>query len=281
MHRDEKKYRIAGDLELTVCIKENKFGIPSEALFGIAARKNKKRGFLFVSKVLGKHIPVHPQIPRIGGHILAHLFMMEIEKRGLQGTDILAKALSNKDFIPEAVSIIESTRIELDEPTLFIGFGETATGLGHAMYSAFSKGTGFIHTTRDFIKELNSAFNFQEEHSHAVLHLCYALEKGFFDKFSRVVLVDDEITTGKTALNLIRALNSKYPGKKYVIASLLDWRTEEHISNYESLKKELDIKLDTIALVEGCIEYQGGFENCTESSLTEVHSSDKIGRAHV
>lgn len=37
----------------------------------MAARKNIKRGFLFVSKVLGKHIPVQPLIPLIGGGILA------------------------------------------------------------------------------------------------------------------------------------------------------------------------------------------------------------------
>ena len=34
------------------------------ALFGIAERRNPKRAFLFVSKVLGRHIPVEPEIMR-------------------------------------------------------------------------------------------------------------------------------------------------------------------------------------------------------------------------
>ena len=270
MYNEKKKFSIAGDLELEVRIKENKFEIPLTVLFGTAARKNKKRGFLFVSKVLGKHIPVHPQIPQIGGHILAHLFMTEIEKKSIQGTHVLIKALSQQEYIPEAVSVMEAARLEASEPTLFIGFAETATGLGHAMFSAFKKGAGFIHTTRDTIKELKSVFDFQEEHSHATFHQCYSLENDFFNKFSRIVLVDDEITTGKTALNLIRALNNEFPGKKYVIASLLDWRTDEHIASFTSLKNELGIELDVVSLVKGDIKYQGSFENLAEEQLTHV-----------
>ena len=34
---------------------------PLDALFDIAERKNPKRSFLFVSKVLGRHIPVAPR----------------------------------------------------------------------------------------------------------------------------------------------------------------------------------------------------------------------------
>ena len=39
-----------------------------------------------------------------------------------------------------------------------------------------------------------------------------------------VVLVDDEITTGKTALNIIRQIQERFPKKEYVLASLLDWQ---------------------------------------------------------
>ncbi|MEN9866761.1 MAG: hypothetical protein RL748_2351, partial [Pseudomonadota bacterium] len=34
---------------------------PPDTLLGFAARANAKRGFLFVSRVLGKHWPVRPQ----------------------------------------------------------------------------------------------------------------------------------------------------------------------------------------------------------------------------
>ena len=266
----KKTFKIAGDLELEVDVRENEFGIPLEALFSTAARRNKKRGFLFVSKVIGKHTPVHPQIPRLGGHVLAHLFMKEVEKKSVHGTELLVKAICDWEFIPEAVSIIEASNFVPSEPTLFIGFAETATGLGHAMFSAFSEGAAFIHTTRDNLKELRSVFDFEEEHSHATTHFCYTLEQNFFEKFSRIVLVDDEATTGKTSLNLIQALNSKYPGKKYVIASLLDWRTDEHISAYEKLENELGIKIDTISLVRGIIKHKGSVEQIVLEEKAEV-----------
>ena len=38
--------------------------IALDQLCGFAARRNPKRGFLFVSKVLGKHIPVRPSLMR-------------------------------------------------------------------------------------------------------------------------------------------------------------------------------------------------------------------------
>ncbi|TXR27968.1 phosphoribosyltransferase, partial [Ectopseudomonas mendocina] len=34
--------------------------LPPANLFGFAERRNPKRAFLFVSKVLGRHIPVRP-----------------------------------------------------------------------------------------------------------------------------------------------------------------------------------------------------------------------------
>ena len=37
---------------------------PLTDLFDIAERRNPKRAFLFVSKVLGRHIPVSPQVMR-------------------------------------------------------------------------------------------------------------------------------------------------------------------------------------------------------------------------
>ena len=56
-------------------------------------------------------------------------------------------------------------------------------------------------------------------------HYCYAIDPALFENDDMVVLVDDEITTGKSALNFIRAIQSKYPRKKYGVVSLLDWRS--------------------------------------------------------
>ena len=45
------------DIEVTA----NPYQLPLEEFFTMAARINKKRSFLFVSKVLGKHLPINPQ----------------------------------------------------------------------------------------------------------------------------------------------------------------------------------------------------------------------------
>ncbi|MCP5843002.1 phosphoribosyltransferase domain-containing protein, partial [Klebsiella pneumoniae] len=68
-------------------------------LFEIAERRNPKRAFLFVSKVLGRHIPVAPEKMRAVYRQLA------------------------EQFPPLS-----------DGPVLFIGMAETAVGLGAGVF---------------------------------------------------------------------------------------------------------------------------------------------------
>ncbi|QTR49372.1 phosphoribosyltransferase domain-containing protein [Candidatus Thiothrix anitrata] len=56
-----------GTLNLTI---ESGTHSPDE-LFGFAQRRNPKRAFLFVSKVLGRHIPVSPAVMRNATDTLA------------------------------------------------------------------------------------------------------------------------------------------------------------------------------------------------------------------
>lgn len=62
------------------------------------------------------------------------------------------------DATPNVVATLkEGTRLEnrmdgyvkLDETTLFIGFAETATALGHAVFNTFQSNAIYIHTTRE------------------------------------------------------------------------------------------------------------------------------------
>ncbi|QUH21961.1 phosphoribosyltransferase family protein [Alkaliphilus sp. B6464] len=251
---NKMELNIVSDLKIKLTIKENKFNIPLESLFSIASRINPKRSFLFVSKLLGKHLAIKPQIPLVTGALLSDIMLDEIDGISPFNRDLLVKSLSNEKYLSDAIDETYKYTIIPSKPTLFIGFAETATGLGHSMFSIFRDNAAFIHTTRDELKGLKSSFNFEEEHSHATSHLCYALEQDFFNKYKRIVLVDDEMTTGKTSLNLIRALNNKYPGKEYIVASILDWRNDEQINDYFEFEKELNIKISTISLLQGEIE---------------------------
>lgn len=60
------------ELIMKINIKENIYGIDSEELFSIGYRNNNsKRNFLFISKVLGKHIEVRPDVCKVMGLLLA------------------------------------------------------------------------------------------------------------------------------------------------------------------------------------------------------------------
>jgi len=249
-------YNLKGQ-RVTVTLTNNPFDFSPETLFSLAARKNKKRGFLFVSKVLGKHVPVDPFVPLLAGAALAVQFLRRIHEVDHADTLAIIQALkSNEDTQKVYETVINRSHIALSDKTLFIGFAETATGLGHAVFSLFDKAY-YLHTTREQIPLLASELNFKEEHSHAVNHRCYLLDAELIKTPKTIILVDDEITTGKTALNIIRAIHAKFPKTNYVVLSLLDWRTAEDRADFRKLEQQLDIKILTTSLVEGEIAVSG------------------------
>lgn len=151
--------------------------IEPHSLFGFAERRNPKRAFLFVSRVLGRHIPVRPSIMQASYETLA------------------AK-------IPA----------DLPGPVLVIGMAETAVGLGAGVHRAYSKtrpDTVYMVSTRHPVgTELFTRF--EEEHSHASAHLIHQPTdldvREMMLNARSLVLVDDEASTGKTFINLHRAL---------------------------------------------------------------------------
>ncbi|WNS47028.1 phosphoribosyltransferase family protein [Paenibacillus sp. MMS20-IR301] len=229
----------------------------------MAARINKKRSFLFVSKVLGKHIPVNPYTPLLSGAALALLLYLEMSEDAADREmmdklmDQAVHGLIHPEYAEEAYRDLLAACLVLPRPVLFIGFAETATALGHSMYNMFARGASYIHTTREHIPELESVVTFEEEHSHAVDHLCYALNSKLLSGTEPVVLVDDEITTGNTAINTIRDIQSKFPRREYVVASLLDWRSAGNIQAYRELEQELGIRITALSLLQGHIEVKG------------------------
>ena len=151
--------------------------IAPDSLFGFAERRNPKRAFLFVSRVLGRHIPVRPSVMLKSFADLAHK-------------------------IPA----------DLPGPVLVIGMAETAVGLGAGVHRAYSQTRPdalYLVSTRHPTGTPLFA-RFEEEHSHASAHLLHLptdpeLQEMMLNARS-LVLVDDEASTGKTFINLYRAL---------------------------------------------------------------------------
>ena len=166
--------------ELTLQVDEARFAL--DDLIGYAARANAKRGFLFLSKVLGKHWPVTPAA------------MQAIH------TDLAAQ-------IPQG----------LPGPVVFIAMAETAVGLGQGVFEAWLKAHPgseglFIHSSRYRVGEI-PFFEFEESHSHAprqFLHLSDNASAVFAHARS-LVLIDDEASTGNTFANLIEVCRARYP----------------------------------------------------------------------
>lgn len=163
---------------------------------------NSKRAYLLVNPLQGKHLPVSPQ---------AALKMMQ--------------------------TLGERLAEEFPEPTLLIGFAETATAVGAMAASCFESDSIYIHTTREPLPE-GSAILFQEEHSHAVEQALYCREmESWLDEVGRVIFIDDELSTGKTLLNMVEQLAGCFPAlrkKKLVAASILNRLTPENEARLEA-----------------------------------------------
>jgi hypothetical protein len=142
-----------------------------------------------------------------------------------------------------------------------VGFAETATGLGHAVASVAGADGGsapYVHTTRRPAPSGARVLQFLEEHSHATDQTLALLPDGLVGQATLaddvpLVLVDDEISTGTTAINAIRALHAVWPRSRYVVASLLDSRTPEQHRRMTDVGRELGAQITSVALLGGTV----------------------------
>ena len=182
-----------------------------ENFIKIAKRENnKKRNYLVINALQGKHIPVKPS---------------------------------------EAFSMFEELALKIkkryqNENLLLIGFAETATAIGAAVASYCN--TLYMHTTREILENVKFIY-FSEQHSHATEQKIVQDDiDNIKDKIDRIVFVEDEVTTGKTILNIIDILNKCYPQiKQYAVASLLNGMNDEAIYLYKQRGIDLNYIVKT------------------------------------
>ncbi|RDI45936.1 phosphoribosyltransferase-like predicted ribonucleoside biosynthesis protein [Falsibacillus pallidus] len=248
-------YNIIDGLQMNITITENPYDLNPDSLFQMAARINKKRGFLFVSKVLGKHIPVQPATALAVGALLADRYIHLHHQRNHPLRNALIQSVNSGIGDPSLLPKLKETKLELPERTLFIGFAETATALGHSMFNCFQNAV-YFHTTREEISYMDSVINFEEEHSHATSHRCY-IKPSIVENNHPVVLVDDEMTTGKTALNIIESIHELHPRKHYTVVSILDWRSRAQKEKFREMEKKLGIEITEVSLLSGEIVPEG------------------------
>ncbi|MDN6276124.1 phosphoribosyltransferase domain-containing protein [Psychrobacter sp.] len=172
-----------------------------EDLLGFAQRINPKRAFLFVSKVLGRHIPVAPSTMRQAFTNLANL-------------------------IPS----------NLSEPILVVGMAETAVGLSAGVHQALQTrypNALLLNSTRHAQHSDDDSdmllTTFSEDHSHASQHLIYqsadSKTQAQLLACKTLIMVDDEASTGNTCVNVVTAL--RHAGltqlEQVHLTTLVDW----------------------------------------------------------
>ena len=223
---------------------------PVEELLTFACRQNPKRSFMLVSKVLGRYLPTKPNVMR-------------------EVYDSLSHSLGD------------------DKLTYVVSLAEAATGLGAGVADSLARGQQenvyFQHTTRH---KLNRPlwFSLDEAHSHAVDHMFYAPKNALLEGITqskRLVIVDDEITTGRTIKLLItRLLKYVINIEEIVIISLVNL-----IDKKQSLSiKDFNIPIRYVSLMEAQISivkkdnFKPELPENVDTELCEALSSDKLGR---
>lgn len=269
------EYEVLDTYKANVTTNENPYNFEQHQLFDMALRINKKRRFLFVSQVLGKHLAVEPEIPILTGHLLAYRFNEQRFQLRDPFADEVAEAIQKKQNLQEVLKKSRARKIAV-QPTTVIGFAETATALGHGFFEKLAGDVCYLHTTREHLVEQEPVICFEEEHSHATSHRVYA-ERSMFARTTDIILVDDEMTTGKTNGNIIRDIHAKYPHlKTFTLVSILDFRTEQYQKNMADLANELQIEIHCVSLLTGQFTIEETAQLFTENNAEESYVSEEF-----
>jgi hypothetical protein len=229
--------------------------VPVQSLVGLALRINPRRAQLLVSTVLAKHVPTVPAVAVVAGELLGLLVAASLDCAPADTSPHtrFARLLEGQEEsgLAQLRAVVGRRRSE-HPAVVTIGYAETATGLGQLVAGAI--GSPYLHSTRHVAVSGAPSFGFEEEHSHASSHRLLPSRGAWLHEGGTVVLVDDEISTGTTIVNTIRTLQGVRPQSSWVVAALVDLRSEADRSRFDALAAELGTRIDVVALGRGSVE---------------------------
>lgn len=222
----------------------------AENVLTLAKRfNNPKRSYLLVNPLQAKHIPVSP-------------------KKALDMMRTLGDKLLEK----------------YPKTNVVIGFAETATAIGAAVAERFPDCL-YIHTTREDLA--GERVEFLEEHSHAAEQLLYTEKlRARLTDAEDIIFVDDELSTGKTLLNIARQLRTEFPelqNKRFTAASIISRLSPENeaLLGENSIVTECLVRLPLEDLTEKAAGFDISEAEPLHTNLPRVDYKEiKIPRIH-
>jgi adenine/guanine phosphoribosyltransferase-like PRPP-binding protein len=224
------------------------------AITGMALRNNPKRAHLLVSKVLGKHYPQSPAIIDGAAQILAHKVHARIEPvADATILPFLVEELARGLASPDETDILHAELPAVTVPLVVVGYAEAAASLGASVAEKLH--AYYLSSTRYPAQGAARFGAFEEEHSHASSHfLTPSDDRHLMNRNAIVVLVDDELTSGRTIMNTIRMLQAAAPRKTYVVATLADLRDATARTKMEEFAASFGIAISVVSLFSGELE---------------------------
>lgn len=255
--------------KLDVKINNKNQNINIEDLVGLALRRNPKRAHLLVSKVLGKHIPASPGLIVAAGQLLGAKAYNALggHVAGLDAVSALIKEKLNG-------SEVEFPKFDIPAyiPAIVVGYAETATSLGHIVAEYLY--APYIHSTRYGHEDKVPYGKFEEAHSHATSHKLLPEDEEFFNNDLPMVLVDDELSTGKTILATIDELQALNPRKKYIVVTLIDCRNEADKLELENFGAKIGAEITVVSLSEGVVSYPDNIVDRAAGIISDMPAKD-------
>ncbi|MGF1429487.1 phosphoribosyltransferase [Kitasatospora sp. LaBMicrA B282] len=232
-------------------------------MLGLAVRDNPKRAQLLVSSVLGKHVPQLPSVVhgtgrRLGAAVRARLAVV--------GGAVPGGSVAGGSDVGGS---------DVDGSVVVLGYAETATALGQCVADELA--APYLHSTRRPLAGLPPLAGFAEEHSHAAAHLLLPADPELLAAARTVVLVDDELSTGRTALNTIAVLHRQHPRPRYLIAALVDLRDAADREQLVASAAALGTSIEVVVLARGRVELPPGSRERAQQLVARLRSGLAAG----
>jgi len=268
---------------LNIAASKSEGGKPElSELVGVAFRENPKRAHLLVSKVLGKHYPQSPLVIKNAAGILSLQISNELfGSFNQQESDVitvgdafrsLRHTLRHNNARGESIYLDQQlAENNLGGRNLVVfGYAETATALGAAVADSIDADY-YINSTRYPDADAQEYGGFEEEHSHATSHHLTPKDDSYLnDKKTILVLVDDELTTGRTIMNTITMMQEKAKRKTYYVATLVDLRNKESHDTMEKFAALNDIDIKVFSLYSGYLDIPANSVEVAAPAIAEI-----------